>query len=391
MSRPAIALVTGFTRNGELCRRSFAPLRELKRRGLLDRILAVTWDSPSLDAMVAPIAAMPDVELVRLAQPQLEQRATDAPYRKGIGLQLRNLEAALALVPETDALILKTRPDFLIDTEFLAGKIADFDRLCAPSLLPYSFGADMPDSPFDMKIWLPWADSNQPFFYEDGVFMGLKRDVAQLADRRAESYLLDLEDDAAYSWLVHVVRFLTPFIDDYPIFDRYLRDFGCFPKVFDARVDMMRAVSDDAFYWYLVIAHAWILATSFHVDCGAEGQLGLYTQLWNSNADWSKFETLQPSPPYNDVAGWREGQRPGGVTMSALRAFGRLMDDDWQHALFTRPVLDDLQPDAIRGVLASVMAHPQGVLAEAEENFYAALKRVCAAHSYPRARAANAA
>ena len=39
MKRPTIALVTGFTRNEELCRRSFVPLRALRRRGILDRIL----------------------------------------------------------------------------------------------------------------------------------------------------------------------------------------------------------------------------------------------------------------------------------------------------------------------------------------------------------------
>lgn len=216
MSRPAIALVTGFTRNEELCRRSLAPLRELKRRGLLDRILAVTWDGAELDACVAPIAAMPDVELVRVPQPVFPMAG--APYRKGIGMQIRNLEAALALVREDDALILKTRPDFVIDTEFLAGKLANFDKLCAPSLLPYTFGVEMPDSPFEMKIWVPWADSNQPFFYEDGTFMGLKRDVAQLADRRAEDHIVDL-DDATYSWTAHILRFIMPFLGDYPIFD----------------------------------------------------------------------------------------------------------------------------------------------------------------------------
>lgn len=381
MKRPSVALVTGFARNGELCRRSLAPLRELHRRGLLDRILAVTWDSAALDEFVAPLAAMKDVELVRLPQPPVAGTAT----QKGATLQLRNLEAALALVPERDALVFKTRPDFVVDAEFLAGKLTNFDTLCAPSLLPYNFGTDMPDSPFDMKIWLPWADSNQPFFYEDGAFMGLKRDVAKLTDRRAENYLIELSDD--YTWLAHIVRFITPFLDDYPIFERYLRDFACFPKVFDFRVEMLKAVQQEAFFWYLIVAHAWILATSFHVDCGTGNQLGLYTNLWNQKADWSRFETLFPSPPYGDVESWRAGQHPGGVLPGAGRVFGRLMDDTWQHALFTRPELHDLAPDAIRSMLRNLALYSQGLLAEVEDTYYGTLQRLCRAHGFlPRER-----
>jgi hypothetical protein len=380
MTRPVIALVTGFTRNGDLCRRSLAPLCMLKRRGMLDRILAVTWDSAALDEFVTPLGEMPEVELVRVPEPKL----TGAAYRKGTIFQLRNLEAALALVPESDALIFKARPDFVADAGFLAGKIANFDRLCAPSTLPYTFGTDMPDSPFDMKIWLPWADANQPFFYEDGAFMGLKRDVAKLADRNAETYL-DILEDRRFGWFAHIVRFALPFLDSHPIFRRYLRDFHCFPNDTDFRVAMLRAVNEDPFFWHLLIAHAWILATSFHVDCGAPGQLGLYTNIYNQQADWTKIETLKVNPPYDTVNDWRAGQHPGGLLPGAGRVYGRLMDDSWQEALFTQARLADLSPDDIRGVLRNVTLYSRGLLAEAEQNYYGALETLCRVRGFSMA------
>ena len=43
-------------------------------------------------------------------------------------------------MPDPEALIFKTRPDFVANAEFLAGKLTNFDSLCAPSLLPYTFG-----------------------------------------------------------------------------------------------------------------------------------------------------------------------------------------------------------------------------------------------------------
>ena len=177
MDRPVVAVVTGFTKSTELAEISLAPLRVLKLDGLIDRILAVTWDSAELNPFVAPLAAMDDVELVRVPQPKL----AEGRYQNGAIYQIRNLQAALALVPEEDALIFKTRPDFVAREDFLADKIEGFERYCAPSELEKTIGVDMPASPFARKVWLPWADSNQPFFYEDGAFMGLKQDVAQLA------------------------------------------------------------------------------------------------------------------------------------------------------------------------------------------------------------------
>jgi hypothetical protein len=116
--------------------------------------------------------------------------------------------------------------------------------------------------------------------------------------------------------------------------------------------------------------------------------MGLYTNLFNQDADWSKFEGLRASPPYNAVSQWRTGQEPGGVLPGASRVFGRLMDDDWQHALFTRPELRDLTPDNIRDVLRNVMLYEQGVLTDVEAAYYNRLRALCRTHGYPHKQAA---
>lgn len=376
MTRPVTAIVTGFTKNGDLCRRALAPLCALRRRGVIGRVLYVTWDTPGLDDFVVPALEMPDVETVRLPEPELE----GAPYRKGTIYQIRNLEAALALVPEKHALILKTRPDFVADADFLAEKITNFETLCAPSTLPRQIGQPTPPSPFKAKIWVPWADCNQPFFYEDGAFMGLKRDVAKLADRQAEDHL-DILEHKTFGWFAHIVRFAQPFLKANPIFRRYLREAACFPNDMDFRPVMLQQMYDDPFFWHLLIAHAWILATSLHVDCGQEGQLKLYTNIFNAKADWTRQETLQVNPPYDYVENWRRGQAPGGILPGAGRVYGRLMDDSWAQALFTQPVLNDVAPENLRGVLRNVSLYGTGVLQDAEDAFYAKLAGLYRAHN----------
>ena len=128
MTRPADAVVVGFTKNPELCRRAFAPLLELRQQGVLRDIHYVTWDSAEIDEFVAPVATR---------SAEFRSRAFRNPKQsgnrnqRGIVYQTRNLEAAFARVAEPDALLVKLRPDFIFRTGFLKTKLRDFDRLCA--------------------------------------------------------------------------------------------------------------------------------------------------------------------------------------------------------------------------------------------------------------------
>ncbi len=380
MARPVTAIVTGFTKNPELPAQSLGPLRALKRKGVIRRIIALTWDNPEIDAFVAPLAAMDDVELIRVPQPEV----AGGRYQAGVVYQLRNLEAALQRAPEPDALIVKTRPDFIFDTAFLENKIVNFETLCAPSKLARQFGVTMPASPFAMKIWLPWADANQPFFYEDAAFIGLKRDVAKLADRRAEDRLAVLADPRC-GWFAHIVRFAMPFLASYPIFARYIGEFRYFANDLDYRRALLPRLIDQSFYWHLLIAHAWILATSFHVDCGETGQMKFYANISNANADWSSLDSLRVNIPYDDVARWRDGEKPGGMMPCVARVYGRLVDDSWQRALFTEPALRDLTPDKLRAVLRNVGLYRKGLLADSEAEFFRTLSATYRQHWEQRA------
>jgi hypothetical protein len=380
MARPVVAIVTGFTKNPQLPGISLAPLRALKQRGVVQRIIALTWDKPEIDPFVAPLAAMDDVELIRVPEPH----TTGGRYQTGVVYQIRNLEAALRCVPDPNSLIVKIRPDFIADLDFLEDKITQFDLDCAPSKLAREFGVKMPPSPFAMKIWIPWATANQPFFFEDAAFMGLKRDVTMLASREAERHLGVLADRSC-GWFAHVVRFAMPFLRDFPIFEKYMRDFRYFPNDLDYRMALLPTLAGNAFFWHLVVAHAWILATSFHVDCGLPGDLLLYTNISNPNADWSSLGSLAVNPPYNKIAEWRGYQQPGGMMPCTMRAYGRLVDDSWQHALFTTPVLRDLSPDNLRGLLRNIAHYKRGVLADAETDFFRHLSSFHRQHWQQRA------
>jgi len=380
MARSVVAVVTGLTKHNVLVERSFAPLRRLKATGIIDRILYVTWDDPAVDDSLAPMAAMPDVELVRIPQPQVK----GVFHQKSFKYQRRNFLAALDMVADAGALIVKLRPDFIFEDKFLVNKISNFDRVCAPSDLARKLKVSMPPSPFKAKIWVPWADAAQPFFFEDGEFIGLRSDVARLQPEETEDLIMTC-GDAASDWSVHMLRYIGPFLDDYPILRKYLSELRYFVKDTDYRAATMQAIIDDPYFWCLVVTSAWILATNFHIDCGTQGELQCYSNRYLATKPGIPIDQLPPCAPYSDVESWREGQFPGGVTPCILRKYGRLMDDSWQTSLFTSTPLRDLSHDNLLGILQAVRGYRDGVLNEMEAAFYTMMRGLYERHWLQRA------
>ena len=370
MTRPTTAIVTGFTKNPELLQQSLAPLRELKRQGTIQRLLYVTWNTTDIDSHVASLAAMSDVELIRVDQPS----AKGTRYQKGVVYQVRNLEAALEQIAGDDTLVLKTRPDFVADADFLQGKLENFDTLCAPSKFALGDGLKLAPSPFAAKLWVPWADANQPFFYEDAAFIGLKRDVAKLVTPQIGDRLSALDTETnTHGPFAHVVRFGAMFRADYPMFGHYLREYKYFTNDMAYRHALLPALMKESWFWTLVVVHAWILSNSFHVDAGRDGQLRLYANLYNERADWSSLTALRINPPFDNVEAWRKSVKAGSLMSGAGRIYGRLMDDSWQHSLFNPPGPTDVSREKLLDALSNVRHYGKNAVAEQEASFYRTL------------------
>ncbi len=172
--------------------------------------------------------------------------------------------------------------------------------------------------------------------------------------------------------LVHVLRYVYAFLPHFPIFRRYVEEYAGFVNDLDYRRQLVSVLFADGFFWHLIAAHAWILWTSFHVDCGEAGDLAFYPNTVNT--DWSSFDRLKLALPYDQVAMWREGTHAGeGVLPGLLRAYGRLMDDAWADAFFTR-TMNDIPPGMPGRLAQGVARQATGYLAAIEDAFYAKLK-----------------
>jgi hypothetical protein len=364
MPQFADAIVTGFVKSPALLRRSLAPLLQLKQEGVLRSISCVTWNSGEIDAYVAPLADMPEVSLVRVPQPAVQGTGN----QRGVVYQIRNLEAGLSQVAGEDPLILKLRPDMVVNVDFLRGKIADFNTLCAVHAEKSALGVRMPKPVLSHKIWIPWADSNQPFFYEDAMFLGRKKDLRKLVTTLSHEDM-DILGDPLCGQFAHVVRYARIFVPRYPLFADYLRNYRYFVNDFDYRREIVPHLLNDGFFWHVLVAHAWILHSQFHVDAGRQGEISFYANNVNPNADWSNPESLRNATPYDYIDKWREGTEPGAAMPSVKRSYGRLADDAWQSAFFTRE-LPDFPRATLKRLLENIAACRDGRLKGIERDFY---------------------
>jgi len=365
LSRAVDAVVLGFSKTPLLVERSFAPLRQLKQEGVLRNIHYVTWDSPEIDAHIAPILDMLDVQVTRVRQPL----AHGEPYQKTIVYQIHNLDAALSLIAEEDTLVLKSRPDFVAKVDFLREKIVDFDFNCEIEKDAAPLGVEMPKPVFNSKIWTPWADSNQPFFYEDAAFLGRKDDVRKLTIpvKRADLDMLALEPCYHY---YHIVRFAKIFLQSYPLFDGYLQNYHHITNNMPYRSKLIpHFVKKGGHFISLLIAHAWILNSHFHVDIGEPGDLSFYPNTRNKTTDWSKPETWNLAFPYESVTTWGMTEFPGRFTLNIMRPYARLMDDRWQNALFTREI-PELSQESLKRILENISRYGDGRMQKRERSFY---------------------
>jgi hypothetical protein len=370
MLRPTDAIVTGFTRSSELARHAFAPLLQLKQEGLIRAVRYVTWDKVAMDACVLAVEALGGVEISRVPMPAPEGNAT----QQGVIYQVENLSAALARVPEDDALVVKLRPDFVFRTEFLRRKLKEFERRSVIETASQAFGIELARVPLKRKIWIPWADSNQPFFYEDAAFMGLKRDLGLLVTPRIEAKL-GILDDPLCGMFAHVVRWADIFLPSFPIFGRYLAEYAGFKNDIEYRKSLIPLLLDDPFFWNLILANAWILWTGFHIDCGDKNDLLFFPNHRNPNIERMAAAELNLGTPYDEVQRWRIATRAGlGILPGVDCLYGRLMDGAWPRSVFTDS-FEDVPAGMLTKLAFGVSRYQAGVLASAEDAFYAKLRR----------------
>jgi len=274
-------IFTGLIREHEIFKKSLQDLVELRKKGIVNKIILATWiGEPAKNPEMLPFLKEAGVEIIEDKEPEVNQ---NSPYYKGkdfIWHQMKALENGLRSV-ENRRFVLKSRSDVYINPKFIE-KLAleKQDLLKIKKSLP---NGDV----FKFKVWVPWFELTKPFFMADECFFGLKEDLEKLYNYSKDYFeKYDLGPDVH-----HVMRYINPFLEKYPIFYSSMQNFAKdksfkntvkrnYPKLFEKlkKYSFLKKVSENSRfnilysrlnnqdYVDLLSAYYYVLYSHFHID-----------------------------------------------------------------------------------------------------------------------------
>lgn len=278
---PIDIVFTGLIREHETFKKSLIDLSELRKKGLVDKIILATWiGEPEKHQEIQNFMNSLGVTIIEEKEPEVNQ---NSPYYKGkdfVWHQMKALEAGLKNVKD-GVFVLKSRSDVYINPQFIEKLVKEKEKLLKIS-------KDLPKGNiFKYKVWVPWFELTKPFFMADECFFGLKEDLSKLYNYNKDYFeKYDLGPDVH-----HVMRYIDPFLDKYPIFylsiqkfakDKSLKNFikRNYPKLFNKmqRSKFMRCLAErnrfnvlssrlqNQEYVNLLAAYYYILYSHFFID-----------------------------------------------------------------------------------------------------------------------------
>lgn len=199
-------IFTGLPRTPDRFERSVTEMADLRRQGLIDRLIFVTWQGRLNDKdRVRSFLDEAGVEVIE------KKEASEGGWRN-IWHQMRALEFGLEAIPSNDYRVLKTRSDVHIKKKFLRELLSgDIDYRNTPAK----------SGVFKERVWVPFFRTDLPFFLCDYCFYGQKQDLEKLVNFDARfDFLYDVPRG-----LTEVRRFIHPYLKNYPFLRLYLRNY----------------------------------------------------------------------------------------------------------------------------------------------------------------------
>lgn len=203
-------LFCGLIRQDDLFKKSISDLVNFRKEKVIDNIFLSTWDYE-----IDTHEGMRDF----LRQNKIILIESKEPEDKGnwgnIWCQMKSLEEGLKKIPK-NSFVLKTRADLYLNGDFLKKLFTKKETLLKITK-PLPKG-----NIFKYKVWVPWFELTRPFFMADECFFGYHSDLALLYNyNKFYEEKCNIGPD-----IHHIMRFIDPFLKDYPILESSIKQFG---------------------------------------------------------------------------------------------------------------------------------------------------------------------
>lgn len=264
---PVSCIIVGLIRSDALIEQSLRMLDRLRSEGLIARIVISTWneelrDNPSVSIFAntynCDVVSRPDPGTGH--GPGSELTSSMAPQTLGLRQALMTMN--------DDDIVLKIRPDVVLNETFLRNLLISSQTT--------AFDA-APGSPFQKRIWVPWADLIYPFLIADEVFLGRCGDLKLLA---TDYYLQYSAGRAAHrhAETCHVLRYVAPF--ESGVFADFFKNWVYLqyelPVLEGGWTEYFTVKFRTPMWWVMIAKYASILCDNFLIAGGRPGDIVFY-------------------------------------------------------------------------------------------------------------------
>lgn len=284
MKKAVDVVYCGLVRDLELFKKSILDLQNLRKEGLVDRIIFSTWKREIKKYLGLDIF---------LKKSNIDIIESEEPKTRGWGniwCQMKSLDVGLDALKDK-GFVFKTRADLYIEPKILKRLFLEKEELL-------KIKKNLPKGNiFKYKVWNHFYELKNPFMMGDVIFLGYKDDLKHLIN-----YDMAYEEEYDIKKLdhgEHVMRFIHPFLKDYPILynvlekhakrdplvtfaslfsDKYinLRKIKFFNKLKDLKhFNIIKNRLKDENYMDILAAYYYILYSHFYVYNDIENPIAI--------------------------------------------------------------------------------------------------------------------
>ncbi len=261
-------LICGQVRHPEILELSLRAFEQMRQAGLVHSIVISSWtdDARAIVEIVQGLGMRDGIELMVANPPKM--------YSAGNFLPQMTLLYNGLLEVDSDAVVLKYRPDVLVDYGKLAMAIGEYVTHPQP--------AEM----FEAKVWVPYFEASQPFCIGDVMYMGRRNDLMKLCnfdirhDARTPIFNNPDVNISIQSGGTEIRTFMPHFLARYPVLNEYDQIWYLAGYDMPWRKKLLDFNYDSPLYWEYFGAFFHALQKNFIVGAPLyDGYIGIVREI----------------------------------------------------------------------------------------------------------------
>ena len=254
-------LLTGQIKNYKYFKHNIKVFSKIKKNKEIDQLIFSTWEN-EIDKFknLRKLLIEADFKII-------ESKLFNIKIKTSYNYQTITLNNGLEKIKNNELMIFKSRPDLVIKSENLL-KISNLDYQII----------EEKNNIFEKKIWVHWFEITKPFYICDECFYASYNDIKKLCridNEYEKKYLMD-------HGKTHIIRFINPFLKDYPSLINYLKYLSISGYETNMRFKILEKLKSNKVYLEFIYLYYFFIYTYFIVGLEDNKNNYIYFRKWSN-------------------------------------------------------------------------------------------------------------